>query len=101
MIFFFSIARKIRPVENDEYDNVMKKIVNKLKRYVDESSSIESDSESNEEEKKFADQIKYIEKSEESNSNSNEEDDDIDKEDISSHFTDIGHDKVSQDSDKN
>lgn len=104
IILIFLIARKVRSLDSDEINNMMKKIVHKLKRYVDDNSIIESD-ESNEERKKrlVVDTIEFLDKSEESNSNSNEqekEEEDSDKKAILSHFIDAIHQKVSQNSDE-
>ncbi len=99
---FFFIARKVRSLKNDERNNIMNKIVRKLKPYVDDDSIIESDELDEEIKKKIIDAIESIEKSEDSNSsNSNEqenEENDSDKEAILSHFIDMDHVKVSQNS---
>lgn len=103
IIVIFLVARKIRSLDSDEINNMMKKIVHKLKPYVDDNSIIESDESNEERKKRVVDTIEFLDKSEESNSESNEqekEEEDSDKKAILSHFIDVIHQKVLQNSDE-
>ncbi len=75
---------------------MMKNMVYKLKPYIDDDRSVESDESNEDEKKKVIDTLEFREKRDESSSSSGEQD----KEVILSHFIDVDHEQVSEMSDE-
>ncbi len=89
------LAREVRLLKNTEVDHIVKRLVNKLKPFMDDNSMVES----NEDKQKIVDALELISKSEESNSDSNEQENN-DKEMVLSNFINVDHQKVLQNSDE-